>query len=844
MSVRYLRAGLFASAALFSTPALAQGQLAASASDAAVDADDSSVSELVVTGLRGQARTVIDSPAPIDVVSAEQLADTGKAGLKEVLNTLLPSFNLPGINGGGTSWTVRAVTLRGLNGDQALFLVNGKRRHTTALINNLARVGRGGVPVDLDLIPAASIARIEVLRDGAAAQYGSDAIAGVINIILRGDNQGGSIGANIGQTYMGDGETVSLSATYARPLGQDGFIDFGLNWKNSQPASRAIPSQAKFIYQPLPGNIPDPRDATVDRYFWGQSYGPGEDDVLATSYNAELPLSDDLTLYSFATLSHRSSKKNTGSFLPNNTTRPNTTTALPEVYPEGFNALRRIFQLDTQVVVGARGERGDWRWDLSTSVSRDNAQLDGQNTINATLGPASPTYFHLSTHVFDQITTNFDVAREYDVGLAGPLTLALGAEQRYERFEIQAGDEASYMIGPYVIPAGQPFAGRPPAPGLSSYAGTTPDDAGEISRNNYAAYVDLGADVVDNWYVGAAARAEYYTGGVGSTVAGKLSTRWEFAPGYAVRATISNGFRAPSLAQTIFASSTFSSIQCPPPAGVVANCLPGMPYVSSPTKVLPTFSPAAIALGAETLKPETSVNYSIGFTAEPLPRLRFTLDAYQIEIEDRIVDTGVIRGPVVGAILAANGLQRDLSVSYYTNAVDTKTRGVDAVAEYSFGLGDYGDLRLSAAYAWNKTEITKIKPTPAVLANLGYALFDRQKQADLTIGTPRDKVVLSGIWTWNRWKTSLRQTRYGEYTEAGAQPVNDRTFSAKWIADLDVAFDLDEQTTIGIGANNLFDVHPDKIGLLNPDTGTGQFGGFSPFGITGGYYYARVERRF
>lgn len=844
MHNRTLRAALIASAAFASTSAMAQ-VAAPNVLQAAADvADDGAVSELVVTGLRGQARTIIDSPAPIDVVSAEQLSDTGKQGLKEVLNTLLPSFNLPGINGGGTSWTVRSVTLRGLNGDQALFLVNGKRRHNTSLINNLARVGRGGVPVDLDLIPSASIARIEVLRDGAAAQYGSDAIAGVINIILKSDDSGGLLGVNAGRNYLGDGETIGVSATYARPLGQDGFIDFGLNWKNSQAASRATPSTAKYIYPALPGGAADPRDASVVRDFWGQSYGPGEEDVIATSVNAELPVSDHTTLYAFGTLSHRSSKKNTGSFLPNNTTRPNTTTSLPEVYPLGFNALRRIFQLDTQVAFGARGERGEWRWDLSTTIAHDNAQLDGQNTINATLGPASPTYFHLSTHVFDQVTTNFDVAREYEFGLAGPLTFALGAEHRFEQFEIQPGDEASYIIGPYVIPTGQPFAGRPPAPGLSSYAGTTPEDAGKTSRNSYAAYVDAGADVVDGWYVGAAARAEYYTGGVGSTVSGKLSTRWEFAPGYAVRATVSNGFRAPSLAQTIFASSTFSSIQCPPPAGVVANCLPGMPYVSSPTKVLPTFSPAALALGAEPLEPETSINYSVGITAEPLTRMRVTVDAYQIDIDDRIVDTGVIRGPVVGAILAANGLQRDLSVSYYTNAVNTRTRGVDAVAEYSFDLEDLGDLRLSAAYAWNKTEIVSIKPTPAVLANLGYALFDRQKQADLTVGTPRDKFSLSEIWSLERWKVSLRQTRYGEYTEAGSQPVNDRTFSAKWIADLDVSFDLDADTTLGIGANNLFDEHPDKIGLLNPDTGTGLFGSFSPFGITGGYYYARFERRF
>jgi iron complex outermembrane receptor protein len=821
-----------------------QGQaLAADAADASAATD---VDAVIVTGVRGGVhRTVADSPAPIDVIAATQITDTGKVGLKEVLNTLLPSFNLPGINGGGTSWTVRAITLRGLNGDQALFLVNGKRRHTTALINNLARVGRGGVPVDLDLIPSAAIDHIEVLRDGAAAQYGSDAIAGVINIILKDAVEGGSISAQAGKNYLGDGETYSLNASYARPLGdQGGFVDFGFNWKNNAAASRGIPSQAKYIYPALANGAADPRDATVDRYYWGHSYGPGEEDLLAASYNGELPLANGLTVYSFGTLSHRSSKKNTGSYLPNNLIRPNTTTALPEVYPLGFNALRRIFELDEQVAVGVRGATRGWAWDFSTTAAHDNAQLDGQNTLNATLGPASPTYFHLSTHRFDQVTTNLDVSRDFAVGLAKPLSVAWGLEQRYEQFEILPGDAASYVVGAYVIPAGQPFAGKPPAPGLSSYAGTTPADAGKTSRNTYAAYVDLGTNLTETWYVGVAGRFEHYTGGVGDTTSGKVSTRWEFLPGYALRATVSNGFRAPSLAQTIFASSTFTSVQCPPPAGVVANCIPGQPYVSTATKVLPVSSVVAKALGADPLTPETSVNYSVGVTAEPIGRLRLTLDAYQIEIKDRIVDTGTIKGPVVGAILAANGLQSDLSVSYYTNAVDTRTRGVDAVAEYSLDLNDWGDLRLSAAYAWTKTTITHLKATPAVLANLGYALFDRQKQADLTIAQPKDKIVLSANWSRGPLDVSFRETRYGAWTEAGAQAVSDRTYSAKWIADLDVSYDIDPKTTLGLGANNLFDVHPDKIGVLSPDTGTGQFGSLSPFGITGGYYYGRVTRRF
>ncbi|WP_291877056.1 TonB-dependent receptor [Caulobacter sp.] len=826
------------------------------------------VDSVIVTGVRGARRTVADSPAPVDVISGDQLLATGKVGLKEVLNTLIPSFNLPGINGGGTSWTVRAITLRGLNGDQALFLVNGKRRHTTSLINNLARVGRGGVPVDLDFIPASAIARIEVLRDGASAQYGSDAIAGVVNIILKDDYEGGSLSYTGGQNFLGDGDTRAATLNWGRPLGdKGGFVHFALNWKNNEAATRAIPSRAKYIYQPTVTTVggvttvtPDPRDATVDRYSWGLSYGPGEEDILAASYNAELPWRD-LKLYSSGTLSHRSSRKNTGSFLPNlapvagvTTGRPLNRNSLPEVYPDGFNAYRRIFELDFQTSFGARGEKAGWAWDLSTTLAQDHAQLDGQNTLNATLGPNSPTYFHLSTHEFRQWTNNLDFTREFSGWLKNPLQVSWGLEHRYERFLIEAGDEASYIVGDYVIPAGQPFAGLRPNPGLASYAGTAPEDAGAMHRHSGAAYVDVGTDVTDTWYVGLAGRYEKYGKGVGDTFSGKLTTRWEFLPGYAVRATVSNGFRAPSLGQTLFATSTINGSLCPAAPNNIfrgAPCVPGE-YLTFPTKVLRTDSVEAKALGAETLKPETSTNYSFGVTAEPFAGLRLTLDAYEIQIDDRIVDTSNLDLSVaqlgsradLAPLLAR--FPQGLTATYYTNAVSTRTTGVDFVGEYGFSLGDFGRLNLNAAYAFNKTKITKLKATPAVLkaVNPSLVLFDRQKIADLTIGTPREKIIVGAQWSRGAWTAGLRNTRYGRYTEAGTSANLDRTFSPKWITDLDIAWQVRERTNIAIGANNLFDKHPDKIGILNADQGTGQFGTFSPFGITGGYYYARLTQSF
>jgi iron complex outermembrane receptor protein len=602
--------GLAAIVVVLAGGATAADALAADNADVAVATatDATEVDAMVVTGVRGGVgRTVITSPAPIDLVAGPELVDTGKVGLKEILNRLVPSFNLPGINGGGTSWTGRAFTLRGLNGDQALFLVNGKRRHTTALINNLASVGNGGVPVDLDLIPVEAIDHIEVLRDGAAAQYGSDAIAGVVNIILKGAGKGGTAETSVGKNYQGDGLTVHGGVDYGFALPNDGFLHLALDAKHNDAASRSGPTTSTIYGFPTTAPFgTSPQDFGANRFLYGQSYGPGEEAIYSAAYNAELPLKNDVTLYSFATLSYRDSKKNTGSFLPNNSD------SLPQVYPNGFNALRRIFEPDFQIAIGGKGRLWGWDTDLSSTFGRDYAYLKGEDTINASLGPTSPTSVHLTTQVFDQLTTNLDLSRSYNVGLAEPLTVALGLEHRFEEYDIEPGDPASYAIGDYVIPSGH-YAGQVPALGLASYSGTAPADSGSITRQNVAAYVDLGTNPLKHWYLGLAGRVEHYTGGPGDTASGKISTRWEFLPGYAVRATVSNGFRAPSLAQDIFASATITGLVCPS-SGVLqgAPCVPGE-FVTRPTKFLPVGSSAAQALGATTLRPPLS---------KPVKRLR------------------------------------------------------------------------------------------------------------------------------------------------------------------------------------------------------------------------------
>jgi iron complex outermembrane receptor protein len=818
----------------------------AGAADATADSTAgaaTAVDELVVTGIRGGGgRTVVTSPAPIDVFSAPQLNTTGKIGLKEVLNTLEPSFNLPGINGGGTSWTVRAYTLRGLNGDQALFLVNGKRRHTTALINNLAAVGNGGVPVDLDLIPVAAIDHIEVLRDGAAAQYGSDAIAGVINIILKRSASGGTVSGTIGRNYEGDGVAEHGELDYGFKLPKDGFLHIAFDAMHNDRASRAGPTTSTIYGFPTTAPFgASPLDLTANRYLYGQSYGPGEQSIYSAAYNAELPIGRDFTFYSFSTVSYRDSKKNTGSFLPNNSD------SLPEVYPNGFNAMRRIYEPDFQVAVGVKGSLGEWNTDLSSTFGRDYAYLKGEDTINASLGPTSPTSFHLANQIFDQLTTDVDVSRDFHIGLATPLTVAFGLEHRFEEYDIEPGDPASYAIGTYVIPSGH-YAGQVPALGLASYAGTAPADSGNITRQNVAGYIDLGAEPLKHWYLGLAGRAEHYTGGPGDTLSGKVSTRWEFLPGYAIRGTISNGFRAPSLAQDIFASATITGLVCPA-TGVLqgAPCVPGQ-FVTRPTKFLPVGSAEAQALGAKTLRPEESNNYSVGLTAQPIRRLTLTVDAYEIDIRNRIVATSNLN--LSGANLASSPALNSLLTQfpygfvaqYFTNAVATSTRGIDAVGSYVLDLRRWGQLDLSAAYSYIQTDITHIAATPPQLSAFGLTLYDRQKQSNLTIATPRDKLVLLANWSMGDWRVNLNETRYGPYTEVNSptDPTLDRTYGAKWITNLEVAHTFPHGVELALGAQNLFDVYPDHIGVVNAQTGSGLYGNLSPYGITGGYYYGRV----
>jgi iron complex outermembrane receptor protein len=782
---------------------------------------------VVSTGNRGGQRTVGESPAPIDVISAEQLSRTGKTNLKDILGGLIPSLNFPSRNIGGSSWLTPGFTMRGLNGDQVLVLVNGKRRHNTAVMNNQARLANGGSPVDLDHIPTSLIERIEVLRDGASAQYGSDAIAGVINIILKTGDDGGTSGTTAGQYYSGDGFTLNQQTNYGLALPNDGFLNFSVDAKKSARTYRNGSATLARLYNPLPDGSADPREQTADRHYYGKYYGNPEERTLASGYNLELPLPDGLLLYSFSTFSYKELASYTGSVLPSSTR------TLPEVFPDGFLGERGFYERDLQVAGGLKGQWNEWAWDASSTYGQDHAKLNGRTGLAASWGPASPTGFHLSTQIFDQWTNNFDVSRQYDVGLPEPLDLALGVEHRWEQFEVRAGDREAYLWGDYVIPAGQPHAGTRPGPGGGIYSALTPDDAGEIDRNSFAGYLDLGTKLTERWYAGLAGRFEHYDDSSGNTAIGKLTTRYQLSPAWALRGTFNSGFRAPSLAQINYATTA-----------ATATVNADGSYNEFFTKLLRPGSGQARALGASELEPEKSENLSLGVVFEPARDLRVTLDAYQIDLRDRIVQTGLLTGPAVSAVLVANGFNPDLAGQYYTNALDTRTRGVDLVGEYTQHLARWGLVRWSAAYSWNKTTILDIDDTPSQLAALGNTLFDRQKRADLSVAIPRDRVALSALWQVANFDLNLRLTRYGKYTEVSTLPINDRTYGAKWVTDLEAGCALGSRARLAIGANNLFDEYPDEIGVVGPENGAGQYGSFSPFGINGGFYYTRLELSF
>ena len=792
---------------------------------------------IVVTGARGEPRTVVESPTPIDVFTSEDIAQGSPTGVYEALRYLVPSFNLPTRAGGGTSTVVATGGLRGLNPDQTLVLVNGKRRHRTALINSVSTLYNGAAGVDLNMIPAAAIGRIEVLRDGAAAQYGSDAIAGVINIILKNSDSGGEFTSSYGENFdRGDGQSIVNSFNQGVPLGEDGFLNLSVQYIERDGSNRAVPIASSVRLYPTIGGQPDPREATIDRLVT-KNYGQFPQESLSAGLNMEYGLSGETKAYAFGTYTSRQSDLEF-TFRP-----PTDIASLPELYPNGFRPLQLIYEDDYEFAAGLRGEAAGWSWDVSSNYGLNRVDLENRNGLNASLGPSSPNKFYVGALNSSEWVNALDLTRPFDLGTAGALQVSLGLQHREEIYEVKQGDAFSYAAGTYRRPTGQPFAGQLLPQGAQATPGFRPDDAGKIERTNLSAYGELGWDPNEKLFLGIAGRYEDFDDAAGDTAIFKVNGRYELLDGLAMRASYNTGFRAPSLAQQRY-SSTTSQFRDLNGDGVNELIL---------LKNLPVASDAAVALGATPLTPEESENVALGFTLTPFSRFTLSVDAYQIDVADRITITstfspldtrasatpGVTVGTQVQRILIANGLPREISGQYYTNAIDTQTKGIDVVATYGLDVGAFGDLDLSVGYNENETEITRIIANPPELAALGtIVIFDRARQGAISEATPDSKLTLTMDWTLDRFKAGVRSTRFGEYVARNAtNAASDRFIDPAWITDLELSVDVTDFFSVYAGANNVFNEYPEEV--APPNNGAGFYDTLAPFGFTGGSWYLR-----
>ncbi|HBK46360.1 MAG TPA: TonB-dependent receptor, partial [Xanthomonadaceae bacterium] len=772
--------------------ALALGlPLAPAFAQSETSATPNTLDTVIVTGTRVSDRTVAESQSPIDVISPETLTSTGTSELATALSRALPSLNFPRpALVDGTSG-VRPAQLRGLSPDQVLVLVNGKRYHTSAAINLNGSIGRGSSAVDLNTIPISAIERVEVLRDGASAQYGSDAIAGVVNIVLKGAGKGGSLAVNYGQYSAGDGEQYQFSGDTGIQFADGrGRINLATQFGSQDRTNRSGPYAGTA---PNTGNYP----AVGEKTF---IIGDPDVDATAVSANGSFDFSDRVSGYATAIASNRDI---TSFAFYRSRNHSSQTDLLAQYYPDGYVPEINQYSKDRSLIAGLKGASdGGFAWDVSYNYGYNKIDYATGNSINYSLGLDSPTRFHDGALEYTQNILNADFTQALDWGLAYPVTLSFGAEYREEKWNQSPGDPSSYT-----------------GSGAQGFPGFTAANAVHADRHDYAVYAGLEADFTDKFSAGLTGRYEDYSD-FGDKTSGKLSARYAFTDTVALRATVSNGFRAPSLAQ-----QSYQAI-----SSIISNNV----FYQSGT--FPANSAAAQALGSKPLQAETSTSYSLGLVLQPAERLSLTVDAYQIKIDDRILlSSNIATNDAANALLAGLGLDQVTSFRYFTNAADTRTRGVDVVSTYSIPFASSA-LELSASYSYNKTEVTRLDASPSALTDLGIttALVARDEIGRLEDSFPKDKAILGGTWHSQHWNIGLTGTRYGSFTVRNStNPDNDQTYGDKWLVDLTASYKPTEQWTLTLGADNVFDTYPDRNRYVNSTSGVFPYSNYSPFGFNG-----------
>ena len=832
------------------------------AAPAAFAADSTQVGEVIVTGTRTTGVKAANSAAPIQVVGAQALTKTGSTDLAMALTSDVPSLNIQ-TNGGDIAALTIEANLRGLSPNDTLVLINGKRLHNTAdLIIDTGSVYTGGSSADLSFIPVGAIDHVEVLTDGAAAQYGTDAIAGVMNIILKKSGSGGQIVGTGGQNYNNQGLTGTWSLNKGFELGDRGYVNFTVEQRYHEKTvegfgdSRLQNEDGSLTAKAL--SLPD--SGIVNHTNWpheNQLNGDPSFNILNTEFNAAYDLGDGVEAYAFGTYGQRDARHYENIRLPDKVSGNEclgvgntciTPGAGPLIYPfpAGFDPQEGIVEQNYTFTGGFRGELEGWRWDLSSTYGSDHNDIYVYNSANAQLYPllqaqsttpiTPQTTFYNGAFVATQWTQNLDVNKDFAVGLASPLNVAGGLELRKDTFAIEAGEPSSYY-----------------GAGAQSFDGYTPLDQGGHSRNSYAAYVDLAVSPIAGLKTDVAGRYEHYSD-FGSTTVGKFTARYDFNPMFALRGTVSTGFRAPTLEEEYYSGTNVS------------------PY--SADVVLPPNSNAATVAGYGPLKPEKSTNYSIGFVAHPMDRLQITADIYEIDIRDRILESGLLVGATCSApvanqpcapadysvisqqvlnAIAAKGVQLDTGLSYagistFANAANTKTQGAEITANYASDFDQFGHVDWTLGFNYIETTLTSVKPLPAGDVNVGYgqtSFLTKTAATALTTATPKEKAILQANWSLDAFSVNLRESVYGPASQFSANNKIDDKINTTGITDIDVGYKFSKKLKFDVGANNLFDTIPGH------DPGVSGGGrvykvpyAFAAWGTNGGYYYGRFTYTF
>ena len=821
----------------------------------------SALDNVVVVGSRGQGRSALRSAAPVDAIAVDELTvEAPQTDLNQLLSYTAPSFQANRQSSSDATEFIDPATLRSLPPDQLLVLVNGTRRHKSSLVNTLSTVGRGAVGTDLNAIPTAAVERVEVLRNGASAQYGSDAIAGVLDLQLK--EATGTLTANVttGLRNAGDGELVKASANYGFRLGDDGFVNVTGMVRDRQRTNRADGNSLIIFDQSDEGNFfayppeDSPENPSQARQIDNQileerglersdfNFRAGQSAIQqrAVFLNAEVGLGSGATLYAFGGLSYKNGigapfrrLPTSVSAMPFQASTPDTT-----LFRNGFQPEMNSDIVDQSVTIGVEGTIGGWDWDLSNSFGRNRLDYQMDNTVNASLLQASPTSFYAGGHAFSQNVTNLDVSRFYDDVLAG-VNVAFGGAYRLDRYEIFAGEEASYRDYGRVQLIDDTSSTTPQLvtrdtlgkdPGSQGFVGFRPENEVDRTRTNVAAYLDTEINVTEQLLVTAAGRYEHYSD-FGGTLNGRLAARLGLLDGRLnLRGSASSGFRAPSLHQIYF-NEVRTDISTD--TGQLQN-----------VGTFSNDSEVARVLGIPRLDEERSQSYSAGLTASPIPRLDLTVDAYQIEVDDRVVLTGEFSAGLAD-LLSQVGAQ---SAQVFANAVDTRTRGLDVVATYRQRL-PVGRVELSASGNVNETEIQDLTIPATVRQNfdsdavgddveLDDIFFGRQERGFLTQSNPETKVTLSTDYSAGPLGLLLRTVRFGEQVRPGF--AQNQTHSPEWVVDATVSYQVTDAAQLSVGANNLFNNYPDKQVFGNTYLGVFEYAPVQQ-GFNGAFYFARLN---